>query len=81
MTAQQILFKTASYNLSGNCPFFDPAHATCRAARLSFTPDGRHLYSYCCSDDYDDCALFLVKALRSSALGGHARDVAAYSEK
>lgn len=81
MTAQKALFKSHSYSLSGNCPFFDPAHAACRAALLSFMPDGRHLYSYCCSDDYDDCALFLAKALRSSSAGGHARDAAPHCEK
>ena len=65
----------------GSCPFFDSAHASCQAAMLAFVPDGRCLYNYCCSDDYDACALFLAKALRSSSGGRFDRDVAVRCEK
>jgi hypothetical protein len=81
MTAQQRSFNPENLADTGNCPFFDSTRAVCRAAQLAFVPDGKHLYAYCCSDDHDDCALFLAKALRSSSPGGHARDAAAYCEK
>jgi hypothetical protein len=63
------------------CPFFDEGHCICRAALLTMTPDTSHRNRYCCGDDHDDCALFLAKALRSSAPGGLDRDLAAHCGK
>lgn len=81
MTAQHLLLTSGCSSTAESCPFFDSNCSVCRAARLAFMPDGRHLYSYCCNDDHDSCALFLAQALRSSAPGGHSRDAAAYCEK
>lgn len=81
MTAPQRSLNPDSLTVTGTCPFFDSARSVCRAALLAFLPEGKHLYTYCCSDDHDACALFLAKALRSSSPGGHARDAAAYCEK
>lgn len=77
MTAQQNRNTFLGSSLGGNCPFFDSTGNICRAALLSFVPDPVHLAHYCDSDDHDDCALFLAKALRSSAAGGLDRDFAA----
>lgn len=81
MTSQSPLFTSGCSSSAESCPFFDPNCSACRAARLAFMPDSKHLYSYCCNDDHDSCALFLAQALRSSASGGHSRDVAVYCEK
>ncbi|MHB8707760.1 MAG: hypothetical protein ACYC9I_02700 [Desulfuromonadales bacterium] len=81
MTAQQNSFNSDSLTVTDSCPFFDPSFSVCRAALLTFMPDARQLYSYCCGDDHDDCALFLAKALRTSAAGGLDRDVAVLCEK
>lgn len=81
MTAQQLLFRSDELGLAANCPFFDPAKISCGAALLRFRPEGSHLSGYCCSDEHDDCALFLAKALRSSAPGSRVRDASAFDEK
>ena len=81
MTAQHLRFRSSNFAASEPCPFFDSACSVCRAARLSFAPDDRHLRNYCCNDNHDACALFLAKALRSSSPGGQARDAAAHCEK
>lgn len=81
MTTQQLLFRSDELGLAANCPFFDPAKISCGAALLRFRPEGSHLSGYCCSDEHDDCALFLAKALRSSAPRSLARDVAPHAEK
>jgi hypothetical protein len=59
----------------------DVTRSTCRATRLAFSPERKHRSHYCCSDDHDDCPLFLAKALRSSAPGGLDRDVATHCGK
>jgi hypothetical protein len=81
MSAQKHHWLAETSPLAAGCPFFEPAQTVCRAALLTFMPESRHLYSYCCSDDHDDCPLFLAKALRSSSIGSLSRDTAAHSEK
>lgn len=75
MTAQHVQTNPGRSAFAGSCPFFDRARSTCRAAMIAFSPDAGHRSHYCGSDDHDDCALFLAKALRSSAPGGLDRDV------
>lgn len=81
MTAQQSTPQKSGCDPLENCPFLADDCGFCKAALLRFMPDSRQLYHYCYSDDYDDCPVFLAKALRSSAPAGHLRDVARYGEK
>lgn len=81
MTAQKLLTDSLALTHLEACPFLDTEQSYCVAAMLRFMPDSRQMYHYCCSDDHDDCPVFLAKALRSSASGGLARDTAAYCEK
>ena len=48
------------------CPFHSAADSRCRAAFSSFAPGSRFRSPRCSSEDYDDCPLFLARALRSS---------------
>ncbi|GEM_PF-2293744 len=81
MTVPQIATTQKTCDSREKCPFLADDCGQCKAALLRFMPDSRQLYHYCCSDDYDDCPVFLAKALRSSAPVGHIRDIAAYCEK
>jgi hypothetical protein len=81
MTAQQAQAIASRSVRSGHCPFFDREQSLCRAALLTYSPDFSHRSHYCCSDDHDDCALFLAKALRSSTPGGLDRDVTVHCGK
>lgn len=81
MIIQKMLPNYQAANAFEKCPFLDAECGYCGAAMLRFMPNSRQLYHYCCSDDHDDCPVFLAKALRSSSPGGHARDLAACCEK
>lgn len=81
MTAQKISLNPEACPTLEQCPFLDASDSHCSATLLRFMPDSGQLYHYCCSDNHDDCPVFLAKALRSSASGSCARDVAAYCEK
>ena len=81
MTAKQMSLTHAAWDAVEKCPFLDFDRGCCSAAMLRFIPDSRQLYHYCCTDDHDDCPVFLAKALRSSAAGGYTRDVAVCCEK
>lgn len=81
MTAQKMPMPQEAGSIVEKCPFLDFERGYCSAAMLRFIPDSRQLYHYCCNDDHDDCPVFLAKALRSSASGCRARDVAVYCEK
>lgn len=48
------------------CPFQGVADGHCRAAFSGLPVDPKRRRSCCRSEDYDDCPLFLARALRSS---------------
>ena len=56
------------------CPFYNRHQTECRAAAQLHEPNNRYIVSYCSSEDYDDCPLFLCRALRSSEIKGRMHD-------
>jgi hypothetical protein len=48
------------------CPFHRPDAGTCRASVAGLNVEWRRRKSYCTTDDYDYCAVFLSKILRCS---------------
>ena len=46
------------------CPYLDTATNICAASLSSITTDGIRRASYCSTDNYDNCALFIAKSLR-----------------
>lgn len=81
MNSLQRLDNFESLTASTDCPFFDSACNTCRAAHLAYMPEAKQVFFYCGSDDHDECALFLARALRSSNSGGLDRDVSTFCSK
>jgi len=63
------------------CPDYDCSKQMCRAATGCFIPGRRHQMSYCATCDYDNCPIYLGKALRSSRPKGLDRDSLIYSGK
>lgn len=56
------------------CPFFNRRRKVCSVAYQLLTPGEQYQASYCRTDDYDDCPLYLCQALRSSQSLGHNQD-------
>ena len=56
------------------CPFFSGRQKVCAVASHLLIPGETYQASYCMTDDYDDCPLYLCQALRSSQSLGHKRD-------
>ena len=48
------------------CPDYDCNKQRCLAARDLLAPNFRQQMSYCLTCDYDNCPIYLAKALRSS---------------
>lgn len=49
-----------------SCPEYDGNKQVCLAATTLMVPDRRQQMQYCATDDYDNCPVYLCKALRSS---------------
>jgi hypothetical protein len=81
MTALQRLANFESFISTADCPFFDATRNLCRAALLNYMPEAKQVFFYCSTDDHDNCALFLARALRSSNPGGVDRDTAIHCGK
>lgn len=56
------------------CPDYDGARQVCLAATTQLIPGRKQQMAYCASDDYDNCPVYLGKALRSSRTQGSVRD-------
>jgi hypothetical protein len=66
--------KCVTSQSSSDCPFYNRPQAECRAAAQLHKPDRLCILIYCRSEDYDDCPLFLCRALRSSEIKGRMHD-------
>jgi hypothetical protein len=60
--------------LHRNCPDYDGRRQLCLAATGQMIPSRRQQMRYCATDDYDNCPIYLCKALRSSSSHGLDRD-------
>ncbi|BCR06798.1 hypothetical protein DESUT3_38670 [Desulfuromonas versatilis] len=49
-----------------SCPYLAAAPHACLAATSEQAPDRQRLSQYCCSENFDRCALFLSRQLRNS---------------
>ena len=47
------------------CPYHDVVSNICKASISSITIDSDRNSGYCAADNYDNCALFLAKTLRT----------------
>lgn len=56
------------------CPYYDCSKQLCLAAIGPLVPSRRQQMRYCVTCDYDDCPIYLGKALRSSRPQGLERD-------
>jgi hypothetical protein len=52
------------------CPDYDACKQLCLAANGRIVPGRRQKMTYCATDDYDNCPIYLGKALRSSRSQG-----------
>ncbi len=57
-----------------DCPEYDCHRQVCRAAIGNMVPSRRQQMRYCGTCDYDNCPIYLSKALRSSQKQGLDRD-------
>ena len=67
-------------NLFG-CPDYAACKQVCLASTGQIVPSRRQQMSYCATDDYDNCPIYLCKALRSSRSQGLDRDTLINSGK
>ena len=56
------------------CPEYEGSRRACKAATSFLVPSRRQQMRYCKTCDYDNCPIYLGKALRSSCSQGLARD-------
>ncbi|HKJ05690.1 MAG TPA: hypothetical protein VJ974_08845 [Geopsychrobacteraceae bacterium] len=59
---------------SQGCPDYEYARQVCQASIGQIIPTRRQQMRYCASDDYDNCPIYLGKALRSCRTQGLDRD-------
>jgi hypothetical protein len=52
------------------CPDYDCNNQVCLASSSRMIPGRKQQIRYCATDDYDNCPIYLCKALRSSAPQG-----------
>ncbi len=57
-----------------DCPDYDCGRQMCLAAMEPLAPNLRQQMRYCTTCDYDNCPIYLAKALRSSRTQGVDRD-------
>jgi len=63
------------------CPEYDRCRQGCQAATSLYIPSRFQQMLYCVTFDYDNCPIYLGKALRSSRTQGYARDTIVDSGK
>lgn len=63
------------------CPDYDCNKQLCRAATGPLMPSRQQQMRYCATCDYDNCPVYLGKALRSSRSQGLDRDSLLFSGK
>ena len=56
------------------CPDYDRNKQVCLASTSLMIPSRTQQMNYCATDDYDNCPIYLCKALRSSRPQGLDRD-------
>ncbi len=56
--------------IDAQCPDFDRCKQICKAAIRCMIPSRRDQMRYCATYDYDNCPIYLGKALRSSRSQG-----------
>lgn len=56
------------------CPDYDDNKQVCLASTSLMIPSRIQQMNYCATDDYDNCPIYLCKALRSSRRQGLDRD-------
>jgi hypothetical protein len=56
------------------CPEYDCKKQVCLASISLMIPSRTQQMNYCATDDYDNCPIYLCKALRSSRPQGLDRD-------
>lgn len=67
--------------IQASCADYDLGKRICLASYSSMIPDSRDRLRYCTTDDYDNCPIYLCKALRSSVPQGLDRDTLVDSGK
>jgi hypothetical protein len=67
--------------INRGCPDFDTCKKICLAATGRITPGHHQQMIYCATDDYDNCPIYLGKALRSSRSQGLDRESLSESGK
>ena len=67
--------------IQASCPDYDLGKRICLASHSSMIPDSRDRLRYCTTDDYDNCPIYLCKALRSSVPQGLDRETLVDSGK
>ncbi len=60
--------------VAGGCPEYGGPGQACKAATSLLLPGRRQQVRYCRTCDYDNCPIYLGKALRSSCSQGLARE-------
>lgn len=70
------LYKTAQNEkpVQCACPDYDCNKQVCLASTRLMIPGRTQQMKYCATDDYDNCPIYLCKALRSSRRQGLDRD-------
>ena len=64
-----------------DCPEYDCCRQACQAATSLYVPSRFQQMFYCATNDYDNCPIYLGKALRSSRTQGFAGDTIVNSGK
>lgn len=56
------------------CPDYDYRTCVCLASTTQLSPGLKQRMNYCTTDDYDNCPIYLCKALRTSTPHGLDRE-------
>ena len=67
-------FPHGSIFIERECPYYDCSKQVCLAATGYIVPNRRQQMRYCATCEYDNCPIYLGKALRSSRTQSLDRD-------
>ena len=81
MTMRYFQIDQAHMVAAAGCPDYDCCGQVCGAATGQVVPNRLQQMRYCATDDYDNCPIYLCKALRSSRSQGLDRDTLSASGK
>jgi hypothetical protein len=70
----QIISKDSEIRIERECPDYDCNKQMCLAATSPLMPSRQQQMRYCATCDYDNCPIYLGKALRRSRTQGLDRD-------